>query len=223
MDRVRKWVLFPAVFLSGCIFLPSGERSRVEKIPPAAPPLVVPSVPDRYPYADPSELQVGVWARYREGDRVIRLSVVARDASGTWVEEAEEGDPQRVSAQLVTPDGVLKEAYYREIAKGGASAIEPQELRQWTPPASGLTVTSRESGTAVYRLEGRELEVKTVKVVREDLAGRLQEETTAWHADVPPLYDGSKEGGLVRKQTPKLVVELLAFGTGAKRLVEPPK
>ena len=41
---------------------------------------------------------------------------------------------------------------------------------------------------------------------------------TLWHPDVPPVYEGSKAGGLIFRKTREMEVKLLDFGTAAKPL-----
>ncbi len=57
----------------------------------------------------------------------------------------------------------------------------------------------------------------------EDLEGRLIQELTLWHPDVPPIYAGSDGGGLVRRKTGSATLELTGFGTDAKPLLDRPR
>ena len=52
---------------------------------------------------------------------------------------------------------------------------------------------------------------------------RLTRDVTLWNKDVPPVYAGSEDGGLVRRTTATSTVVLTGFGTDAKPLLELPK
>jgi hypothetical protein len=199
------------LFLSGC----GGAVSVVEEVPDELRKTtsVVPAVADRHPYADPSEVEVGRWAKYREKERVFTLAVAARVPEGTWVELIEEG---AASARLVAPDGAVLKAFYQEA--GGPAREQPLEQRA---EAAGpkLAEASREAGEEKVKAGSRELDAKVVRIRLEDLEGRLVKETWAWHPDVPPLYAGSEQGGLVRRESSQGRVELLDFGAGAKPVV----
>jgi hypothetical protein len=222
MIRLAWLAAVPA--LAGCFLLPSGEASRVEEVKPELrqPRLAAPEVPDRHPYGDAAKVQVGQWARYAEGDRAITIAVVAGEGDDAWVEVIEEGEPRLASARLVAPDGVVKRAFYREIAKEGASAVVVQPLVQSavTPVQAD---SRREAGEEKVVVGGRELSARVVRVFREDLDGRRTEQVFLWHPDVPPVYAGSTFGGLVRRTASTGVVQLLDFGTGARPLVEIPR
>lgn len=224
-----KWMgaVFSPLLLGGCFLLGTGSSSQVREVPeeikrsrPFVPPVL-----DRHLYGDAARLQVGQWARYREPDRIVRLAAVARDGEGTWIEEIEEGDVEKVSARLVTPQGAVVKAFYQEISPQGRTAAEPQAIQQYAPPpAPAGVVISTDTGRAAVRVGGRELQAQTVTVRREAPDGRLEEEATFWHPEVPPLYAGSAAGGLVRKESSgKLLIELLSFGSDAKPLVKPPR
>ena len=199
---------------AGC----GGASSVIEEVPPdlrrttsAVPPLA-----DRWPYADPSGVEPGRWARYREGDRVFTLAVAARVPRGTWMEVVEDG---AASACLVGPDGAVLKAYWQE--PGGPAREQPLEQRA-EPAAPKRTESSRDVVDEKIRIGPRELAAKVVRLRLEDLEGRLMNETWAWHPDVPPLYAGGELGGLVRRETSRVKVELLDFGAGAKPAVQRP-
>jgi hypothetical protein len=223
MKTMKRWawvLMLPA--LSGCFLFPSGEDSRVEDVPDPlrGGKLVVPPVADHHPYGDVTKLQVGQWATYREGERTLTLAAVGREGEDVWIEVVEEGDPRRVSARLVGPDAGVKKALYGEISKEGGLAVEPQPLEQWIAPAAPNAIESgRETGEEAVTIGDRTLTARSLRVRREDLEGRVTEERTLWHSDVPPLYAGSPDGGLIRKVTPAFSVELTAFGSGAKPLL----
>jgi hypothetical protein len=192
----------------------------VENVPEhlRQPVLVVPPAPDRHPYGDVTRLQVGQWARYREGARTLTLAAVGRDGEDVRIEVVEEGDPRQVSARRVRPDGSVRAAFYGEIHRDGArSAVLPQALEQSSrpePPASG-EATAEERVT----VGGRPLAAKVVRVRSEDVEGRVTEEVTLWHPEVPPLYAGGVHGGLVARRGRRGEVVLLDFGADARPLL----
>jgi hypothetical protein len=178
---------------------------------------VVPATGDRHLYADPSEVEIGRWATYREAGRTFTLAVAGREPDGTWVEVVEDGT---ASARLVSPDGSVLKAYYQEP---GAPA-QPQPLDQ--RPAPGMpkrTETSRETGDEKVKVGARELVARRLRIRSEDLEGRLCEETWLWHPDVPPIYAASELGGLVGRVASAGKVVLLVFGAGARPAVERPR
>lgn len=223
--RFSRAIFLGVPLLGGCFLLPSGEPSRVEDVPQDLKQtrLVAPPVLDRHLYGDVAKLAVGQWARYREDGTVLTLSVVKKGPEGVWVEVAEEGEPRSVSARLVTAEGIVKKAFYGEISKGVKTAAVPQPLRQWVAPAAMTRETSRESGEESCSVGGRTLAARRIRIRSEDDEGRLVEEVSLWHPDVPPLYAGSEAGGLVRRRSGARQVELLDFGTGAEPLLEVPR
>ena len=221
MRKILPVLLLPA--LAGCIF-GSGEASRVERVPEELrrPRLVAPRVFDRHAYGDVTKVRAGQWASYEEGGRRITLAAVAAAGDATWIEVIEEGEPRQVSARLVGPDGVVRKAWYGEVSKDGTrSTVEPQSLEQngsTAPPR--LNETRREAVEETVVVGGRELKARGTSLRFEDLEGRLSEEITLWHPDVPPIYAGSESGGLVRRKTGKSTVSLTGFGSDAKPLIE---
>jgi len=221
----RRSSLFILPFLSGCIF-GGGDYSRVEKVPDDIlhPRLVVPKAPDRNAYGDIGRLRPGAWATYRESGRLLTLAAVATDGDGLWIEVIDEGEPRQVSARLIGPDGVIRRAYYGEISKDGRkSPVEPQPLQQADgaiPPR--LTESGRETGEESVVVSGKELRTRRVTLRLEDLEGRLIQEVTLWHKDVPPIYAGSGDGGLVRRKSGSTLVELVDFGNDARALLDLP-
>jgi hypothetical protein len=220
MAVVRKAAaLLGLLALVGC----PGASSRADKVPEELrrPRLVTPKVADRHPYGPVAQLKVGQWAKYREGARTLTLAAVAADGDRMWIEVIDEGDPRQVSARLVGPDGVVTKALYAEVSKDGQiSAVEPQALEQdvaATPPR--LAESGRETGEESVKVGGRELKAKKVAVRFEDLEGRLTQEVTLWHPDVPPIYAAGEGGGLVRRTVGSAAVELLDFGTDAKPIL----
>src|SRR5688500_14508294 len=118
--------------LAGCFFS-GGESSRVEKVPEdlRRARIVAPKVPDRHAFGDITKVRPGQWATCREGERTFTLAAVGAAGDSVWIELIEEGDPRAVSARLVSPDGVVRKAYYGEIWKDGAkSPVEAQTLEQ---------------------------------------------------------------------------------------------
>jgi len=202
------------LLLTGC----GGAASVIEEVPPdlRKTTSVVPPLADRWPYADPSGVEPGRWAKYREGDRTFTLAVAGRAPEGTWMEVVEEG---AASACLVASDGAVQKAYFQE--PGGPAREQPLDQRA-APAAPKLTEMSREVGEEKVRVGARELTARVVRLRLEDLEGRLVKETWAWHPDVPPLYAGGELGGLVRRETSRGKVELLDFGADAKPRVARP-
>ncbi|HZE95526.1 MAG TPA: hypothetical protein VE981_00720 [Planctomycetota bacterium] len=223
MRRIVAFLLLPA--LGGCFF-GGGESSRVEQVPEALqhPQLVVPKAPDRYPYGDVSALRPGAWATYRETARTLTLAALSTEGDGVWIEVIDEGEPRQISARLVGPDGIVRKAYYGEVSKDGRkSEVEPQPLEQAADTiAPRLSETGREAGEESVVVSGRELRAKRVSLRFEDLEGRLVQEVTLWDKSVPPLYAGSPDGGLVRRKSGKVLIELVDFGTDARPSLQIP-
>lgn len=210
-----------APFLSLLLASCGGISSRVERVPPELrePAAVVPPLPDRWPHAVLPGLKDGDWARYREGAGVVRLAVAGREGDELWIESIVEGEPAQASAALVAPDGAVRMAFYCEVSREGKTAVSRQPVVQSSAaPPPRLTELSREAGEERVTVGGRELRCRSLRVRLEDLDGRLREETTLWHPDVPRLR-GSEAGGLVRAAG----VELLDFGRDAKPAVERPR
>ena len=202
------------VLLTGC----GGAGSVLEEVPPdlRRTTSVVPPLADRWPYADPSGVEPGCWAKYREGERTFTLAVAGRAPDGTWMEVVEDG---AASACLVASDGAVLKAWFQE--PGGPAREQPLDQRAG-PAAPKLTEMSREVGEEKVRVGARELAARVVRLRLEDLEGRLVKETWVWHPDVPPLYAGGELGGLVRRETSRGKVELLDFGADAKPRVSRP-
>lgn len=220
---MRRAILLAALLsIAGC----AGESSRVETVPDELrrPRVVAPRVADRHPFGDVTKLKPGQWVSYKEKERTFTLAVVGNSGDSVWIELIEEGDPRAVSARLVGPDGVVHKAFYGEISKNGqASTIEPQTLEQAAAPTSGgFRESSRETDEETLTVAGRELRAKRVSVRFEDLEGRLIREVTLWHPEVPPVYAGSENGGLVRRTTADSTVLLSGYGTDAKPLLRLP-
>jgi hypothetical protein len=218
--------LFLLPCLAGCVF-GGGDTSRVEKVPDDIqhPRLVVPKAPDRHAYGDITRLRPGAWATYREGGRTLTLAAVATDGDALWIEVIEDGEPRQVSARLIGPDGVVRRAYYGEISKDGRrSPVEPQPLEQADAATSPrLSESGRETGEESVVVAGKELRARRVALRFEDLEGRLIQEVTLWHKDVPSIYAGSDDGGLVRRKTGAALVELVDFGNDARPLLVLPR
>jgi|SRR6185436_7691347 len=203
-----------------------GESSRVEKVPEEIrrPRVVAPRVPDRHPFGDVTKVRPGQWATYKEGDRTFTVAAVAAAGDALWIELIEEGDPRLVSARLVRPDGVVQKAYYGEISKSGMkSTVEPQTLEQDSSTGGNAKESGREADEETVTVAGKELKCRRISIRFEDLEGRLTRDVTLWNKDVPPVYAGSEDGGLVRRTTASSTVVLTGFGTDAKPLLELPK
>ncbi len=223
-----KWppALLLLPFLGGCFF-GGGAASRVEKVPDELQHarMVIPKAPDRHLYGDVTRLKPGEWATYREGNRLLTLAAVAVEGDALWIEVIDEGEPRQVSARLVGPDRVVRKAYYGEISKDGRkSLVEAQSLEQSAVVAAPrLSETGRETGEESVVVGGRELRARRVALRFEDLEGRLVQEVALWHKDVPKVYAGSDDGGLVRRRTGSTLVELTAYGTDARPLLDLPR
>src|SRR5262245_23771714 len=148
------------LLLAGC----GGASSVLEEVPEdlRKTTTAVPPVSDRHPWADPSGVEVGRWARYRERERPFTLAVVGRDAQGTWVEVVEEGG---ASARLVAPDGAVLKAWFQEP---GAPAREQALEQRAEPAAPKLTESSRESDEEKLKVGGRELSAARIRLRLED-------------------------------------------------------
>jgi len=221
---MRKFL--PTVVLAALSSCGGGESSRVEKVPEEIrrPRVVAPRVPDRHPFGDVTKVRPGQWATYKEGERTFTVAAVAVAGDSVWIELIEEGDPRLVSARLVRPDGVVQKAYYGEISKAGVkSTAEPQTLEQDNSTGSGAKESSREVDEETVTVAGKELQCRRLSVRFEDLEGRLTREVTLWNKDVPPVYAGSEDGGLVKRATATSTVILAGFGTDAKPLLDLPK
>jgi hypothetical protein len=211
------------VFFGSC----TGVHSQGEAVPEdlRRPRLVLPSLTDRHPYGEVTKLRVGQWATYREGDRTFTIAAVERDGDALWIEVIEEGEPRQVVARRVAPDGVVTKAFYGEIGKDGTkSTVEPLRLDQ----ADGAQTThlaerERETGEERVTIASRELKAHRIRIRREDLEGRLVEETLLYHPDVPPVHSGIEAGGLVRRRAGKSVIELTAFGGEARPQLQLPR
>jgi hypothetical protein len=219
----RIWAVLILSALAGC----SGAPSRATKVPEELrrPRLVAPKLPDRHLYGDVSKIRPGQWASYREGERTLTLAAVGVAGEQVWIEVIEEGEPRQISARLVSPDGVVHRAYYGEVSKDGhKSSVEPQTLEQdgGSAPAR-LGEVSRETGEETVVVSGHELKAYRIRVRYEDLEGRLTDEITLWHKDVPPIYAGTDQGGLVRRQNGSAKVELTGFGADARPLLDIPR
>ena len=204
----------------------TGEKSKVEKVPEEMlrPRVAAPKVSDRHPFGDVTKVRPGQWATYKEGERTFTIAAVAASGDSVWIEVIEEGDPRLVSARLVGPEGVVKKAYYGEISKGGAkSAVVPQTLEQDASSGGASKESGRETDEETVTVGGRELKCKRLSLRFEDLEGRLTREVTLWNKDVPPVYAGSEDGGLVKRATATSTVILTGFGTDAKPLLDLPK
>lgn len=183
---------------------------------------VVPSVPDRHPYGDAAKAKAGHWVRYREGTRTFTLAALAREGEDAWIEVIEEGEVRQASARLVAPDGSVKRAFYAEVSSDGPSKTVAQALEQAPPRRSKPPEGTRETGEEKVKVGDRELAARRVRVRSEDLDGRLVEEVTLWHPDVPALYAGSADGGLVRRASGASLLQLEAFGADARPVVAIP-
>lgn len=174
---------------------------------------VVPAVDDVHPW-NLAGVRPGDWARYREPGRTVTIAAVGRDGEHLWIEVIDEGEPRLASARLVTMDGDVLKARFRELPDG---PVVDQELRQWAPPpGSRRTRSSRRKDQETLEVGGRTLETVRFTDRYEDLEGRLSEETSWWHPDVPRVYASDGDGGLVRRVTPKGTVELQDYGRDAK-------
>jgi hypothetical protein len=204
----------------------TGEKSRIEKVPEEMlrAKVAAPKVSDRHSLGDVTKVRPGQWATYKEGERTFTVAAVAAAGDSVWIELIEEGDPRIVSARLVAPDGVVKKAYYGELSKGGMkSAVVLQTLEQDASSVGAVKESSRETDEETVTVAGRELKCKRLSLRFEDLEGRLTREVTLWHKDVPPVYAGSEDGGLVKRATATSTVVLTGFGTDAQPLLDLPK
>lgn len=184
----------------------------------------IPAVYDRHIYGDVRHFKVGQWASYRltqDGTpTLVTLAVVDRQKEDLWIEVITDRPRPCVSLRRVSPEGTIRGAYYREYpsepvvqpvlqSPGGViSSVQPSEVT-----VSTRTVTVAET----------ELEIEVEERVFEDESGARIVESDAWSQEVPPLYAASERGGLVRRRTHHLTVELLRFGSDAKPSFTLPK
>lgn len=231
MKRIDFAFMGFAPLFTGCFLFSSGPPSQTEDTPEHLREVRVhvPVTYDVYPYGDVARVQLGQWARYRitekSGTRELTFAAVQRENDGVWMEIVEEDEVRRVSAQKVSSDGLVTKAFYREIPRSGAPGpVHPQEIAQRSeshaPPANER---SRATEKRERPVGARTLSVTEVRVEFEDLSGRVTVEEWGWSSEVPPLFAGAAEGGLVRKKTEGQTVELVDFGTGHPPLVEIPK
>ena len=224
MGKMRR--LLPVFALTALACCGGGESSRVEKVPEEIrrPRVVAPRVPDRHPFGDVTKVKPGQWATYKDGERTFTVAAVSAAGDSVWIELIEEGDPRLVSARLVHKDGVVQKAWYGEISKSGVkSPAEPQTLEQDGSTPSPGKESSREVDEETITIAGKELQCRRVSLRFEDLEGRLTRDVTLWNKEVPPVYAGSEDGGLVRRTTATSTVILVGFGTDAKPLLDLPK
>lgn len=217
--------------LVGCGVFSSGPSSQTGDTPEhlRKVQVKVPVTYDVYPYGDIAALRPGQWARFRVTERgsttEITLAAAGREGEATWMEVVEEDEVRRVSARLVSADGLVLKAFYREIPKNGTpSAVFPQEITQRAdaqrPP---LMERSRAVEPHIGQAGGKAVPTFLVRIEYEDINGRVRAEEWEWSKEVPPIFDGAADGGLVRKKTETQSVELLEFGDGHKPLVEIPR
>jgi hypothetical protein len=220
--RTFAFLVLPVVFGS-CTGVHSQGEAVSEDL--RRPRLVLPFLTDRHPYGEVTKLRVGQWATYREGERTFTIAAVERDGDAIWIEVIEEGEPRQVIARRVEPDGVVTKAFYGEIGKDGTkSTVEPLRLDQANgAQAARLAERDRETGEERVTISGRELKAHRLRIRREDLEGRLVEETMIYHPDIPPVHSGNESGGLVRRRAGKSVIELTAFGGGARPILQLPR
>ncbi len=230
MAAMKGWSVFLPL-LAGCGIFSSGPSSKTGDTPEhlRMVQIKVPVTYDVYPYGDASAVHPGQWARFRVTERgsayEITLAAGAREGEGTWMEVIEEDEVRRVSARLVSADGTVLKAFYREMPRNGAaSPVLPQEITQRADPQRPrMMERSRVVEKRDYQAGGRTIPTSSVKIEYEDINGRVRAEEWGWSKEVPPLFDGSEDGGLVRKRIETQTVELLEVGDGHKPLVEIPR
>jgi hypothetical protein len=226
---MRAWIigLLLAPGAAGCFLFSSGPSSSTGDTPDELKKtrLDVPASVDVHVYGDVAEVRPGEWARYRITDQgqpyEITMGVAGAEGEGVWIEIVSEEETRKATARLVGPDGMITKALYREIPKNGAAtAVHDQPLKQYTESAAPVTSErSRTSDPKTFTVGSRSISGVEVKVVYEDMSGRRSEEEWAWSPDVPKLYAGSEQGGLVRRRVGPQTVELLDFGTDYRPVV----
>lgn len=225
--RMRAWIgLGIAPFMAGCFLFSSGPSSSTGDTPEDMKKtrMDVPASVDFHEYGGVAELEPGEWARYRvDGSYEITMGVAGVEGDHVWIEIVSEEETRKASARLIAPDGTITKALYREIPKNGAaSAVHEQPLKQFvedTTPAMAERARAKEPKTLTVGT--RSISAVEVKVVFEDMSGRRAEEEWVWSPEVPKLYAGGDDGGLVRKKAGDKSVELVDFGTGYKAVVRP--
>lgn len=171
-------------------------------------------------------IPVGSWVRYRitrDGQAaVLTLGAVSAEPDALWVEVVEDGDPRRHSLRRITFDGRVTRARCREVAADGRqSETAEQPVTQGGVPLATPEGEVTESPTRA-ELQGRVLEATERRLVfRDEALGTEQRVTEIWARDVPPIYEGREEGGLVRRTGAAASVELVEFGAGYRPLLAP--
>jgi hypothetical protein len=224
MGRVRKALLIAGLsLLSAC---GSGSASRVEKVGDELqkPRLVVPRAPDRHPFAPIDKVHKGEWATYREGERRFTLCAGEFEGEAMWIELIEEAEPRQVSARLVGIDGVVRKAWYGEIWKDGQrSSVEPQPLEQAVSAPADEPPASLAAVEATVVAAGREIRAARQRWSTEDLEGRRSESELVSSGEVPSILSWSRYGGLVLRKSAGRTLELQAFGTDGRLLLDRPR
>ncbi len=226
IPAMKRLAPLAALLLGGCFL--AGSGSHVAPPDPGLKvyrPHVAP-VPDRHGSDRAHLAPAGSWARYRlTRDGVETLTTLGAVSSGdgfAWIEIVEEGEPRRASLRRIDSSGRVLAARCREVREDGtASEVAEQPVVPAGEPRAareGVREERRGRGHVGPRL-GEILEVTTT--YRDEALGREYVETEAWCRDVPPLLEGSEEGGLVRRRAAGSLVELDDFGTGYVPVIRP--
>jgi hypothetical protein len=193
-----RWWLSIGLAAAGCAG-PAPERHG--PVAPAPASAWAPPVWDRHLWG---EAPAGARAVYRiNGTRTLEL--VSRGDG--WIEVADSAAGPGVSLRWVR-DGRVLEAYTR-AAPGSPPVAQP--ILQ--APA-GLCAAGFEppSGTRL-RVERTQGPPTRVVETWEDALGYPFTIETVWSRDVPPLYAGGPDGGLLLRRTPTARVEWVGPGT----------
>jgi hypothetical protein len=220
-----------AALLNGCFLFSSTAPSNYVDTPDDMRAWTphVPEVSDRHAYGPIDGLKPGLWARYivkrPAGEIRLALGVVSVGEGKAWIEVVEENDSRLASARLVSAEGRVLKALFREIGPRGTSAVFEQKLVQSgdaEPPAPAEeTAVNRE----IDLLGGKRAVVVVRAIFRDEALGRSETDETTWCAGLPGLYASGPRGGLVRLacERQRLSVEMIETGTDYKPVIPDPK
>lgn len=208
-----------AVFLCGCLLdwftRPEDRHGPVEHPAPEGPYAHVPEVWDRHLYGPLGDAPAGTRLTYR----INESQTVELTARGNgWIEVVDSQEAPGVSLRRVGADGRITEAFYAELPY---DRIVAQQIRQ-TP--AGLRPAGFEPppGERVDLTRTTDEETREVEEWEDQLGFGFTVETV-WSRRVPLLYAGSSYGGLVRRVTPAVRVELVGRRDGVASRFSPPR
>lgn len=211
--------------LNGCFLFSSTAASTAGDVPDELKVWTphIPDVADRHAGGAIEGLKPGQWVRYLvkrpSGDIRLAIGVLSIETDRAWIEWVEEGESRLASARLVSKEGRVLKALFREIGPRGTSTVYEQKIVQSSdddaPVPSEETTEKRE-----LDLLGTKQNVVVVRLVfRDEVLGRSETDETTWCAALPGLYASGPHGGLVRRTRERLSVEILESGTDYKPVI----